>query len=508
MKRADRRAFKLAYGAWLFGIFAFFVPAATWNPVSRFNLTRAVVERGSLTVDPYITSTGDRAHVGDHWYSDKPPVIAFAAVPAYAAVRMSQSFRGANPDYQAFSTARTPAARLIPNHAYQQALYVCSLLTSGLSGVALALMLFEFLRRRTTYQSAFLASSLVVLGTPLLPYATSFYGHVPAAALIFAAVFCLDPRGSRRLGELPSSRNLSFAGACVALAAGSEYLAAIPGLLVLLSFLLWAPAAARLRAGVFITCGGILPALLVGLYHTAVFGAPWRTGYAFEDQAAFVAGHASGLMGIHLPSIAGLVGLTLGVRRGLFYIAPVTALAFVYTVGHVVRRRDWAVGAGLGVLLTLLSLNAGYYMWWGGAAAGPRHLVPGMAFLAIGLAALFRSRRRWLRALAGALALISVANCFAITLVGIEAPEFGDILQNFVWSRLRNAHLAHTAGATNLGEKLGLSPVGSVIPLLIWTLAGFAYFAHKAGQRPARRPRVQALGLTTDHVAAEEPHAA
>src|SRR6185295_9361203 len=109
MKRATRRAFLLAYAAWLLGIVAFFVPAATWNPVSRFNLTRAIVERGTLNVDPYVSSTGDRA--------------------------------------------------------FQQALYACSLSTSGLGAIALALLGFVFLCRRTTPRAAFLGSSLVLLGS-------------------------------------------------------------------------------------------------------------------------------------------------------------------------------------------------------------------------------------------------------------------------------------------------------------------------------------------------------
>jgi hypothetical protein len=71
MRRPDRRAFTIAYAAWLFGIFAFFIPPATWNPVSRFNLTRALVERGSFQVDPYASSTGDRAFVAGHWYSTR-----------------------------------------------------------------------------------------------------------------------------------------------------------------------------------------------------------------------------------------------------------------------------------------------------------------------------------------------------------------------------------------------------------------------------------------------------
>src|SRR5689334_21928584 len=111
MKRTERRTFMLAYAAWLFALFAFFLPAATWNPASRFALTRAVVERGSFQIDPDANSTGDRALVNGHWYSGKPPIVSFVAVPAYAATRALQSLRGTRPEYQATGTETMPAMR-------------------------------------------------------------------------------------------------------------------------------------------------------------------------------------------------------------------------------------------------------------------------------------------------------------------------------------------------------------------------------------------------------------
>ena len=482
MKRATRRAFLLAYAAWLLGIVAFFVPAATWNPVSRFNLTRAIVERGTLNVDPYVSSTGDRAFVGHHWYSDKAPVVAVLAVPAYAVIYAGQALRGAeHPNYRAYHTPKTPAARVVPNRAFQQALYACSLSTSGLGAIALALLGFVFLCRRTTPRAAFLGSSLVLLGSPILPYATSLYGHVPAAALVFCAIFLLD----RRAGLEPSPRAVRFAGACFALAAGAEYLVAVPVVVVMAWLLLRAPAPSRRSLATNLVLGGLVPSALVAAYLTAVFGAPWRTGYSFESQPEFVAGHASGLLGLHLPRLEGLWGLTFGVRRGLFYLAPLMLLALIRTVRVAIRRTDTSIQAGLAVLLALLLLNAGYYMWWGGAASGPRHLIPGLPFLGAGIASAFRSRHRWLRVLAAVLAVISVVVCTASALVGIEAPEHGDLLRHWIFKRVRDATFNLSSGS-NLGIRLGLSPALSVLPLVAWTTAGFFYLlgqTRRGGQR-------------------------
>jgi hypothetical protein len=476
LRTADRRAFRVAYAAWIFGIFAYFIPAATWNPVSRFNLTRAIVEHHTIRVDPYVTSTGDRSKVGEGWYSDKAPVVAVLAVPAYAVMHGIHRIRGMRPDYKAEGTYERPAVRFVPNLAYQQAFYVCSLATSGIAGTAVALLLFELLRRRATSRIAFLSSSMVVLGSPLLPYSTTLYGHVPAAAFLLGAITLLDPRATSPPSTLPSPGRLKLAGACLALCSGSEYLTALPCALVALWFLRIATRNERGRALLQLLIGGALPVAFVALYNTAAFGAPWRTGYSFETSSEFAAGHAQGLLGIGLPRWEGLYGLTFGRLRGLFYLWPLLVVALMFAGLHAYRRRDEAIRIGLAVLLLLLLLNSGYYMWWGGAAVGPRHLLPGVPYVAAGLALALSSARRWLKVVVVALALISAASSIGVTGVGIEAPERGDVLHDHLLRKLALGRMRTFAGASNLGQKFGLpaTPV-SLLPVVVWVVAGYGY---------------------------------
>ena len=91
------------------GAFAYFVPSATWSPVSRLNLTRAIVEEGTLSVDAFVESTGDRALRNGHWYCDKAPLPSLIAVPAYAAFHAYNRLRGVKPEFVAYSTPDTPA---------------------------------------------------------------------------------------------------------------------------------------------------------------------------------------------------------------------------------------------------------------------------------------------------------------------------------------------------------------------------------------------------------------
>jgi hypothetical protein len=486
VKRTELSGFRLAYAAWLFGIFAFFLPAATWNPVSRFDLTRAVVEQGSFCIDPYVTNTGDRAFVHGRWYTDKPPIVSLAAVPVYLVVHWAQKARGVAPDYKVFGSTLHPAVHLRPNKAFQQALYACSLATNGVAGVAIGLLMFELLRRRTTSRVAFASSTLVLLGTALFPYATSFYSHVPTAAFLLAAIVCLDRRGTRPLAGLPSSAKLRIAGACLALAPGCEYLSVLPAAVVGFWFLAVTAPADRLRALGQLALGATLPFALLSAYHTAVFGAPWRTGYSFMTNPEFAAGHASGLLGIHLPTGLGAFGITFGVRRGLFYLSPLAVIGVLFGYAHVRRRKDWAFGVGLVCLALLMFLNAGYYMWWGGAANGPRHIIPGLPFLAAGMMVGLRARQRWVRVMTCTAGLFSVLNYLLLTAAGIEAPEHGDLLYTWAWPHVIKGNLATFAGGSNLGLKLGLPGAASLLPLAIWGVLGFGYLWGQVANQATR----------------------
>ena len=54
-----------------------------WNDASRLAMVEAIAEHGHLWVDGTQMSryTGDVARIDGKFYSDKPPALAFAAVP-------------------------------------------------------------------------------------------------------------------------------------------------------------------------------------------------------------------------------------------------------------------------------------------------------------------------------------------------------------------------------------------------------------------------------------------
>ena len=113
-----------------------------------------------------------------------------------------------------------------------------------------------------------------------------------------------------------------------------------------------------------------------------------------------------------------------------------------------------------------LLLNAGYYMWWGGAALGPRHVIPALPFLCSGI---------WPALAPGASAWrggCSLPCCWrsrwptswrAVAVSPLAAPDV-DLLFEHSYPRLLRGQVAHPSrAATNLGLLLGLPRAGQPV---------------------------------------------
>jgi len=437
---------------------AYFVPGASWSPVSRFCLTRALVERRSLEITPFVASTGDRAEVDGRFYTDKGPVPSFAAAPVYAVFYTVARARHHVPAFRAEGTAREPARRVLPSPAFRTGLYLCSLTTSAIALAALAWALLDVLSRRVSLEAAALATLTTVLGTPLFPYATSFFDHTVAAALLFGAFALLDPTRPR------TDRTTAAAGALLALSVGTEYVTALPAVIVASVTLLRPRASFR-----SLLAGAAVPLVLLGAYHFACFGSPFRTGYSFITNPGFAAGQSTGLFGITWPKPAALFGILFGSSRGLFYVSPVAFMG-VFAAARALRRpADAALVVGALALGALALVNASYYLWDGGRAFGPRHLVPALGFVGVGVGYAFERYRTFTAVLAG----LSVVVVMLGTVVGLEVPSHLDVIFDYIVPAIREGSIARAPGSANLGLLVGLGARGSLLPIGAVAVAAF-----------------------------------
>jgi len=462
---------------------AYFVGPPAWNQNSRFALTRAMVERGALDIDQDHHTTGDKSFRDGHFYSDKAPgssllaalphAITMAIIQVSGAEKPGTQVRpydpllaeaGQVPDMDRMQ----PGDRLIYNKSYRVAQYIARVCSTSLLAVlgvlAMWLLVFQLTNSR---RQALWVSVAASLATPAFAYGAALYGHQSCAVFLLVALALTVTTQSSTTSPEPSFDRATplLVGTCLGWAVLCEYPAAIPVVLLVV----FATARRGLRFGLWVALGGLPWALVLAAYHTLAFGGPLQTGYDFVYLEEFAEGMRVAY-GIHAPEGGVLLELLFGRFRGLFYLSPVLMLA-AWGLAHDLyattssRLGRPLAGVCLGIVAYYLVLNSGYYMWDGGAALGPRHCVPMLPFLALGLvAALPRAPRT-----SAALVAISLISIVVGTSAGPEAAQAGDPLYNFAWPRLWSATPGTEGGPTNLGLMLGLPGVLSLVPLLaLW----------------------------------------
>lgn len=456
--------------------YAFFVGAPAWNQNSRFALTRALVEDHTTAIDSSHHTTGDKSYREGHFYCDKAPGVSmFATVPyaGYTAIRallggMPPTFavQSLDPKVKELGTVldpedRLPGDRMGYSPSYRFALYLCTffvvVLPTAILGGGATFLLGRALSG--SERAATVATLTYGLATPVWVYSTSLYGHALCGALLLAAFALLE------LAPTRARAASTTAGVLLGAAVLTEYPAAVVALIGV--GYAWYR---RGRADAMQVCLGGLPwAALLAAYHWVAFGSPLSTGYDFVYRAEFAEGMAVNY-GLGAPDPTVALSLLFGSFRGLFYLSPVCVLA----VWGLARGAARSAHRGLYIVSALVLayfwlLNAGYYMWDGGASAGPRHMIPALGFLALGVVHAWRSVPRATAALLGLSALQSLL----LAAASPEVAQHGDPLWEFALGRLIDAVPSATTGHSNLGLLLGLPGVLSVVPLLFgWAWLG------------------------------------
>jgi hypothetical protein len=455
--------------------YAYFVAAPAWNQNSRLALTRALVERHTTIIDDDHETTGDKSFRDGHFYSDKAPGTSLLAAIPYAGLHAVRVLtRGELPgvsvhplDPEALAAGdfprpedRLPGDVLVYNQTHRLALWLCGLFAVAIPSLLGAAAVFLLaLRELGRHRPALFVALAYALATPAFPYSTVLYGHQPCAAMLvaaFAVIALLRPGARDRRAAL-------LVGALLGCAVVTEYTAAVPVAI----FCAWSLRRHGLPFTLHVVAGGLPFAVLLAAYHTAAFGGPLQTGYDFVWREEFAEGMRE-RYGLGLPDPQVALALTFGSYRGLFYVAPVLLLA-VWGLGAqlVDRDPDRRARATVAVLCVAYYwfLNAGYYMWDGGASAGPRHMVPALPFLALGLTTAFATVPR----AAAVLAVVSAAQMLLLAAAAPEAAQYGDPLWEYALPKI----LARTPGphvtSTNIGLLLGLPSVLSLAPLVaVW----------------------------------------
>lgn len=353
------------------------------NNAVRLFAAISIVERGEATIDAFDAETGDKARFGDHVYLDKAPGMTLMALPAVALLdHLSPPGASRVQGY--------PVAGSLADFMRARTRLAVATGPAILTALA-ALALFDLALGLTGSAGAALAAALgYALGTPAWGWSTTVLGHAPVAALYVIALRAgwraTGGRGTRRLDAL-------ILGASLGWAVTVEYQAVVAGSAIA-SWAAWRAWRRADRATVLTlaAAGGILALIPLAGYNLFAFGTVFRLGY--QGVVGFD-GMKQGLFGIGLPDPWVLWNITFSRQRGLFWFAPALLLGLAGLVPLLRNRatRDLGVVVAAIVVITLL-LNAGYYYWDGGYATGPRHSIPLVGVLALGIAPMWLAIRR------------------------------------------------------------------------------------------------------------------
>jgi hypothetical protein len=427
------------------GLFAFltvyftgaFPPFSDPNELSRLEAVYAFVETGTWQIDGAIHVLGDhedKAVSGAHFYSNKAPGLAFAAVPVYRALRVF------------LPTPRSPNAAIF---------VLLRILTVSLLSV---LALFRLAARLAARRGAALIVFAVAFGTPFLFYARSFFSHTWTAALLFLAWDLLRRREERApaAGGWPL---VAAAGLLAGWAALSEYTAA-----PLVLFLLLRAAWRRPRNLIpFGTAAGI-PFLLLLSYNASCFGSPFVLSSSREWRSDFATLAGKGLFGLGLPSPGIALRLLFDPSRGLLLFSPF----FIFLLpGFLAWWRSSEDRADfwlcLACVLGLFLLIAGYPNWHGGWSLGDRYLLPAIFLGALPLA----------RCLFGPLSrgLFAMAAVFSAAVHLLQTASWNHFPPDLSWPPSSSLwFVAHRWVAANLLSSLGWASL--LLPWLATAVAG------------------------------------
>jgi 4-amino-4-deoxy-L-arabinose transferase-like glycosyltransferase len=459
----------------LFISYAYFYQAGGWNQNSRFDLVRAMLERGTLRIDAYAQNTGDKATFDGHVYSDKAPGQALASVPAVAAGAALIRATGGDP------TSDVSLALLA---------YVATIWASGVPTVIAAIAVAYSARRLgASLDGALVAALGLGLGSPAWVYASLLWGHALAAgclAAAFAGAIALRESGSQRRDTWLSL----LVGAACGWAVVTEYpagpAAIFIGVLAVVHSLRGGWRRARMVASISIATG-LIAILLLATYNALAFGSPFQVGYAGVQGFG---GMSEGIFGVTFPRRTVLEALVFGSFRGLVPLAP-ASLPGLVGLALLFRERTHRAAAltAAAIVVYYFLFNASYYYWSGGFSYGPRHVGAALPFMFVGLGYLWTVASGVLRALILVLLVWGIAlSLMAVSTIVMLPEDVASPITHLVVPAFASGDLASNRqsflqygdavpaqgllGAWNVGQLLGLRGAASLIPLyVVWLLA-------------------------------------
>jgi len=337
--RARTTAVTLAFLAAVAALALVFRGGVSSNPASRVLGVLALVENHGLRADAWHDLSIDRALVDGHFYSDKAPLSSFLVAPFFLVWRLF---------------ARGP----ITQAHIEAAVAIGDVVVAALPFAAFTALLRSHAARWASESDAVWMALLGAFGTSVFAYAGVYMGHLLAGTLfLFAYHFATsDP-----------DRRAYLCGLLGGLTVLTEY-----PMLIAVAILGVFFAARGVRPAIRYALGGLPCGAAMLTYNAAITGSPFDPPYR-HAAAQFMApwGRAFALDAQMLHAARMLV---FSEYRGLLVYAPALVLLAPLALLRAapMARRVLLVS----LVCAQFVFVASFFLWDGGWAIGPRHLIP------------------------------------------------------------------------------------------------------------------------------------
>ena len=390
-----------------------------WNASAHLALVRSLGD-GTAKIDRYRDETGDVGWYRGHYYAAKAPGLALYSLPPWLVLEQIPQI----------------------GDARDRAIWALNFWACVLPAILLFLLV-RAVGDRLAPGTGLISAIALGTGTMVLPFATMYFSHIPAAAASFAAFALLvrerDGRARSGAGKAGTSAHgrlrrayagrpwaVFAAGLLAGVAVVFEYPAVLIGLILTGYVLGVAP---RLARGAVYATGAVVGVLPLIAYQWVVYDSPFHTPYDDVVAVAGTSGHdvvgsnGEGFLGVTTPRFSDAVTLLVDDDRGLLVLSP---LALAGVVGLVLLWRAGRRAESLTCLTigaALLVYNSGYTPVfgeiWGGGSPGPRLLLTSLPFLMLGTGVVFR------RAPLAVIALL-VASTAVFAAATVTYPRIGE----------------------------------------------------------------------------------
>lgn len=309
------------------------------NDGSHYALVRAIVERGSFEISPYLSFTEyqDYAFNGDRRYTHNPPGTALLAAPLYALSSVSP----------------LPTHQLPSKHDPDNPRMVYAVAAAALAASGTIALFFLTLRRQfeISLAASALASLALAFGTTMWKYGSALFSHAPAALTIWVALYLL--LDSERKAKLAWPQAILL-GLALGFAPLVEYTNVLfTGIALIYLALVFAGPFVRAMASpdergswiaglTALIVGASIPLVFLMLYNALNFGGPFELSGHHVDPARWPQAMTLQTQ-FSTPVTVGLPAMLFydGNNQGLFLLSPIALLGIMglWPLFHHSRRR-------------------------------------------------------------------------------------------------------------------------------------------------------------------------